>query len=279
MTQSIEEQIGTLPAIKPEGHFVQVGLEMLRANVMPSAHDAALEKRESGFDCVGVDIPVHIAPLAVVDGLVILDTRFPHGDGVSRGIIGEHDFHILADILSDEFRQRTRLCIFGVEEPEIAVALANAHNYVLVVPTSGLSLIAVFPANVSHIHFNLSVQHRFVGLGHCMTDAVTQIPRCFVSADPEGALNLASGHALLRFTEQERCGEPFHKGQVGIIEHGSGCNRKLVVAIFAVEELLVSFQFDYIPVAAQAARAFREAQADKKFAALGIGWEHGVDVN
>lgn len=251
---------------------------MLRRNLMPTAHDAALEKRESGLDGIGVNVSVDVAPLAVIDDFVILDARFPHGNGVSRGIIGEHDFYVFADVLADEFRQCARLRIFGVEEAEIAVALTDAHHHILVVPTSGLPSIAIFAANVSYIHFDLPIQHRLVGLGHRVTDAVTEVPCGFVTHS-DCALNLASRHALLCLTEQMGREKPFRQGQVRIIEHGAGRDGELIVTILAVEEALSGFQFNRWPIAAQAAGTFRPAQANQKLLALVFGREKGVYIN
>ena len=251
---------------------------MLRRNLMPTAHDAALEKRESGLDGIGVNVSVHVTPRTVIDGLVILDARFPHGDRICRGIIGEHDFYVFADVLADELRQCARLRIFGVEEAEIAVALTDAHHHILVVPTSGLPSIAIFAANVSHIHFDLPIQHRHVGLGHRVTDAVTEVPCGFVT-HTDCALNLASRHALLRFAEQMGCEEPFREGQVRIVEYRARSNGELIVTVLAVEETLFGFEFHRWPIAAQAARAFRPAQANQEFLALVFGREKGVYIN
>ena len=238
-----------------------------------------LKKRECGFDGVGVNVSVHIAALTVNDGLVILDSCFPHGDGVGIEIIGEHHFHVLTDVLADVFGECAGFCVLRVEESESAVALTDANYHFFVVHAGADAFPAIHSADVGGIHFDFAVQHGLVGQGHCMADAVAEIPRCFVTADPEGPLNLASRHSLPRFAEQECCGKPLHERQVRIVEHGPGCNRKLIVAIFAVEELLIGVKFDHIPVAAQAARAFREAQAGQKFAAFGVGRKHSVDVN
>ena len=78
MTQGIEEQIGVLPAIESEAHFFQIGREMLRGNLMPRSHNAALQKTESGFDCIGMNIPDSVDALAVNNLLVILDASLAH---------------------------------------------------------------------------------------------------------------------------------------------------------------------------------------------------------
>jgi hypothetical protein len=56
MAQGINEQIGPLAAIEPEAHFFQVGREMLGANPVPCAHDAALQKRECGLDGIRMNV-------------------------------------------------------------------------------------------------------------------------------------------------------------------------------------------------------------------------------
>ena len=47
MAQSIDKQIGALAAIEPERHFVQVRLQVFRADLVPRSDDAALQERES----------------------------------------------------------------------------------------------------------------------------------------------------------------------------------------------------------------------------------------
>src|SRR3954467_2413701 len=42
MTQSIQKQVGTFPAVEAESHLIQVGGEMLWANSVPCTDDATL---------------------------------------------------------------------------------------------------------------------------------------------------------------------------------------------------------------------------------------------
>src|SRR5579863_10320871 len=127
MTQGIQEQIGALPAIEAKLHLFQIGSQMLGAQSVPRAHDAALEQREGGFDGIGVNVSHDIAPCCVIDGLVILASSFPHGGNVCDVVIGENDFYIFTDILADIFCKSARLCVVRVEEAEIAVALADSN--------------------------------------------------------------------------------------------------------------------------------------------------------
>ena len=58
---------------------------------------------------------------------------------------------------------------------------------------------------------------------------------------------------------------------MGVIEDRCSSNRELIVALFAVKQLLLGCEFYHGTMAAQAFRAIRPAQAHKQLAALGIG--------
>lgn len=278
MTQSIEEQIGTLSPIEAKLHLFEIGRKMLRANSMPRSHDAALEKRESGFDSIGVDVSNDVHAAAVIDGLVAFDSSLLHCCGVRGSVVGHNHVYIFTDILADKFGEGAGLRVLCVEEPEIAIALADAEDYFFVVHLSDLPFAAIPAANIGSVQFHDAVQHRLIGLRHSVPDAVTEIPRCLV-AHSDRALNLASGHSFLRFAEKVSSQKPLCKRQVRIIEHRAGSNRELIVAILAVEELFVCFQFDHRTVAAQAARAFRPAQANEQSAAFVLGREKAIYIN
>jgi len=279
MTQSIKEQIRVLAAIESECHFFQVSWKMLGTNLVPRSSNSALEERKGRFYGVGVGIPVNVLPFAVHDSFMILDSGLPHGNCVCPEVIGINNLYILADVLADVFSECAGLRIPRMEESEFSIALADAEHHFFIIHASADSFAAIHPANVGGVHFDLPIQHRLVSLGHSMPYAVAEIPRCFIAANPQRALNLASGHALLRLTEQERCGKPLYKGQVGIIEHGASRDGELIVTILAVEELLFGFEFYHRNLAAQTAWAFREAQARKKLTAFLFGREHRVDIN
>src|SRR5258708_14230383 len=101
MTQSINEQIGTLPAIESELHFFEVGRKMFGANSVPRSHDATFEKREGEFDGVGVNVSMTYTPelWLIFLWLVLLAFRIAasFADASSVKIF----FHILTDIFAD----------------------------------------------------------------------------------------------------------------------------------------------------------------------------------
>jgi len=203
---------------------------MLRRNFVPRSHDAALEQRESGFDGIGVNVAHDVTSRAVIDGLVILASGFPHGGDVRNVVIGENDFHIFADILADVLCERARLCIVRVEEPEIAVALADADDHFLVIILGDVAFAAHLAANIGSVHFYFAVEHRLIGLRHCVSDAVAEMPCGLVTANSERALNLAGGNSFLRFAEQVSSGEPLFKRKMSVVENRPGKNGELIAA-------------------------------------------------
>lgn len=280
MAQGVEEQIGTFPAIKPELHLFEIGREMLRAESVPCSSKAAFEEREGGLDGIGVNVSDDVAASAVIDRLVTV--RFAealHGEFVRYVVIGIDHIYVLADILTNKLGECSRLRILSVKEPQITVALADTDHYFFVIQASDFAFAAIPSAKVRNVNFDLAIQHRLVGLRHCVTDTMAEIPCRLVAADAERALNLAGRNTLFRFAEEQRSGKPLHKGQVGIIEHGASGDAELVIAVFAVEELFFGFEFDYGSIAAEAARTFGPAQTDKQFPALLFGREHRIDIH
>jgi len=230
MAEGIKKQIGTLPAIKTKLHLFEIGRKMLGADSVPRPHNAALEERKSGFYSVGVNVSHDVYTGTMVNLFVVSTIRFPHRCLVRNMVICENDLHVLGNILADVTCERSAFSVLSVEEAEIAVALADAYNDFLIVVLSDVALTAHLAADVSNVHFNFPIQHRLIGLRHCVPNAMAEIPSRFVSADTERALNLTGGHSLLRFAEEIGSGKPSLKGQMRVIEHGSSCDRELVAA-------------------------------------------------
>ena len=271
MTQSVQEQIGVLPAIEAESHFLAVGLQMLRADFVPRSNDAALEQRECGFDGIGVDVAIGVDAQLVTDGLVpSILSQITRRAAICFPIVREQDIDIFADIFADVLLQSSALGIRGMKEAQIAAALTDADNDFLVFVFVCPSTPDILSANKGFIHFDFAAEQRSVNFNHRVTDAMAEKPRSLV-ADSERALNLAGGHALLGFTEKQGSHEPFGQRQVGIVEHCASRGRKLVVAALAVVEFLFGFQFGGWRVASHTLDARGPAKAREQFAALFVG--------
>jgi hypothetical protein len=280
MTQGVQEQIGILPAVEAEGHFLAVGLEMLRADFMPRAHNSALEKRECGFNGIGVNVALGIDAELVANRLVPpVFSQMLRRAPVCFPIVREQNIDILADILADVLFERSALGVRGMEESQVAATLTDSDNDFFVIVFRGLSLPPILAANVSFVHFDFAAEHRPVHFDHRRADPVTEIPCCPVASDSQRPLHLTSRHALLGFAKQQGSEEPFIQGEMAVIENSSSGDGELVVALLAVKQLPLGLKLNDWHFAAQTLDAFGPAKSDKHLSALFIGREHGVYIN
>jgi len=283
VAQGVDEQIGIVPAVKPELHFVQVGLQMLRAEAMPRSHKAALEQRERGFDGVRVDVAVNVNAVLVPNRFVLFPVNpgFNHGLRIGNQFIGDDYVYVGADVLLDVLRQRSTLGIFGMEETEIATALPNSDYDLLVGSASSFAARAVNSTDVGFVHFDSTVQHRPLDLGHRSTYAMAEIPCGLVRTlviTPKGALELQRAHALLGFAEQQRSGKPNRERQVGIVEDCPRRDREVIFALGTVELFVSLNPRDARAVASRTLDAIGPAQLGERFPAFRVGVEQVLNL-
>src|SRR5436190_14116120 len=191
MTQSVQEEIRVLPAIEPELHLIQIGREMLRADLVPCSHNATFQEAESVFHGVRVDIASNVNSVLVTDRLVFV-LRYScliHCPRVGNQFIGDNHIDIFADILTDVFRQSSMLNIFSMEKPQFAVTLPQSNYDLFRCSASTHPRAVSFSADIGFIHFDSTIQHGLIYLLHSSTNPVTEIPRCLV-AHAQGALDL-----------------------------------------------------------------------------------------
>lgn len=275
MTQGIQEQIGVLPAIKPEFHLFEIGREMLCADMVPTSHDSTLEKRESIFDGISMDVADHINFGAMVDGLVLVlvNASLNHCLGVANPIIGDDPTHVHTDAIFDVFGERVRFGVLDMVEPNLAAALPDADYDFFIRAAPGTSTV-LDTADIGFIHFDRAVEHLLVHFDHCCANPMAEIPCSFV-AHSNRSLNLAGRHSLLGFAEQQGSHEPLCQWQVRVIEDRASGHGKLVVTVFAVEKFLLGFKFRSGLLAARALDAKRPAETAQHFAASFVSREFG----
>src|ERR1017187_1175454 len=224
-----------MPIVEPEGHFVEVSREMLRRDFMPRSNDAALEQAKRGLDAVRGNVSVNVDLRAMVDRLVSCwaDSRFPHSARIGSPVIRHNHVHVTADVLADVLRQRPRLRILSMEEPEFPAALLDADNWNLFALTVRDAPCAVriplTTADPSFVHFNCAIQRLRVDFFHCGPDAMAQIPRGFV-ASADHALDLVRRDAFAGLAHEVGGSEPSRQGELSILEDGSGQNGELIAA-------------------------------------------------
>lgn len=282
MTHSVNKQVGAVATVEAETHLVQVGLQMLGADAVPCSYDSALQKREGGFDCVGMNVSVNVDLRFVFDGLMLgghSDTL--HGGRVGVQFVGYDYLYIVAHVLSNIVRQSSTLHVLSVEESQSSAALPDANNDLLVgIPVSGLAVGVLLSADVGFVHFDSTVQHGAIYFDHSATYAMAEIPGRLVRAfvlPPEGALELHCAHTLLGFTQQKSGEKPDWQWKVRVMEDRAARNRELVLT---TNTLIagIFFQARHASViAARAHNAFRPAQALQQLTTAGISGIHFIN--
>ena len=226
MPQRVDEKIAVFATIEPECHFVQIGREMLCANIMPSAHNAALQERECGFDGVRVNHTGDIF-FGVIDRPVRFLMSLVERPRIDRRFVCDDHFDIFTQILSDDLSHGLGVRIARVDKSQFAVPFADSENnffFAARAEFAGLS------ADVSFIDFDRAIHHRLFNLSHRRADSVAQVPCCLVTSDSQRALNLASGHSLFGFAEKQGCCKPSLQRKMRVIENSAGHDGELVAA-------------------------------------------------
>jgi len=279
MTQGIKEQIGLFPAIKPKAHFVQIGREMLCADLVPASDDSALEQRECGLYGIRVNVPFDVNAVFVLDSPMSrsMNSSFHHGLWVGLQFIGDHHVNVCAHVLFNKPCECSRFRIFGMKEAEIAATLPNA-DYDFFVGCVRSTSTLLNSADIGLVHFDSTLQngtHFF----HCSTNAMAELPRGLI-ADAKGSLDLICTHPFSGFAKQKCSGKPFNQWQVGVMENRASSNRELIVAFGAIEQLGAIHQpRNLLALAADTLRTIRPAQTLKQFPASVIGRKQIAYVN
>src|SRR5437762_1777496 len=233
MAQCIQEQIGVLPAIEAERHFVQIGRKMFCADFMPGSDDAALQKAESVLDCVGMNIrsEAYIFLLCVIHRLMPI-AQFTQSLWVGCQFIGHDHIHILRDIFLDITSQSSALCILGVEESQLTIALPNADHYLFVGRCFPAPWVSLLSTHVGFIHLDSTIQHGSLGFFHSSTNAMAEIPCSLIRAfmqTPNSSFQLVSAHTFLSFAEQQYSHEPDRQRQMRIMEDRIASDGELIL--------------------------------------------------
>lgn len=279
MSHGIQKQVRPLATIESEFHLLQVGREMLCRNLVPSTDYTPLEKRERGFDGVGVNVAPHINLEPVPNRLVAsVLAEISSCATVRQVVIREKHIHILTDVLLNEPTECSRLYVIGMEKSKFSAALPDTNHHFLVFILVLMAAPDILSAYEGFIHFYFARKHGTVGLHHRMAYTMAQVPRGFV-AHSDGSLNLAGRNAFLRLTEQESGEEPRFERKMRVIENRASGDGELVVALFAIEKLFLGFQFNRVHMAARAVDAFRPAEPNKQLAALLVSRKERVYIN
>ncbi len=276
MAQCVDEQIGILPTVETEGHFVQIGLQMLGADLVPRSHNPALQKRERRFHGISRDTCTVLISCvffgAVVDGFMLsLDASVCHDVLIASPIVGHQDFQVLTDILFEVLSESAGTGVGRVKETEIAFALSDTDNNLLGFHGSLDTLTALAATYVGFVHFDCTVQHWGVNLFHGRTDAMAEVPRRLVASDAQSSLDLVGRHSFACFNEKENGHKPSFQRQVRVVEDGLGSHSELVMALAAFKLRIIGEFKHFLALAAKALDAVRPAEFLEQSAARFVG--------
>jgi len=272
MTQSVQKQIGVLPAIETELHFIQIGREMLCADLVPGSHDAPLQERECILNRIRMNVATNILPRSVIDGLML---RLSNRMLVGLQAVSDDYIHVCADIVTDVLRQCAGLSIFSMKESQFPIPLANTDYYFFVRsghPPSGITL---FSAHIGFIHLDSTVQHGQLYFFHSSTNTMAEIPRSLVTHS-EGTLDLIRGHALASFHQKQDGHKPARQWQVRVVKDRARSHGKLIAAL-AASELLARIHPPNVSVTAtRAFNASGPAEPSKNLTAIIVSREQPI---
>src|ERR1035441_3580163 len=106
---------------------------MLCTDLMPCTDDATLQQRETRLNAIRVDVAYCIDAILVLDRFVLAeDTSIVQCLRIALKLVGHDHVNIVRDIFFDVFRQRARLHILGMKEPQWPATLTDAnYNFLL----------------------------------------------------------------------------------------------------------------------------------------------------
>src|SRR6266404_2643105 len=233
--KSITKQVGIVPVVESEFQLIKIAVKMLHADLMIRADDRTLEQRPDAFHRVRVNVAAYPFLSGVIHGLM---KRVRIAASLIRGaIIGHNSGCFIGDLRSDEGPQGFATGSQAAIESDLSAALDCAEYHSLAARSASLNLsrsnvlvhVLGFAANVCFVYFDKPTQKRCVSILDRFTDAMAEVPRCFVS-NAKSALQLKGRHSLFGFANKIRCDEPLAERQVGIVKDRSGCNREMVAA-------------------------------------------------
>lgn len=264
-----------LAMVVAEVEFMAVALQVLRADAMECAVDAALEDGEVAFHGVCVSVPANVFTSAVVYNVV----AFEH----------QRDQAILAFAVCHQVGvNRVHLCVQNgaqgnsidgrkVHGAHHAAALDQREHHLLAHAADFLAvalaavLVGFLAAYIRFVRLNgaARAEHAARSL-HRFAEAMRHEPRGFVG-HAEHALDLLAGNALLAARHERCCKDPFIKADLGTLEHRAYGYGELIAAMAAViqaETMRFALELGnaVTRAAVRANRAIRPADGFKIFA-------------
>jgi len=230
-TNRCTEDIGIVPIIIAELELGHVKRQVLRADLVISADDAALEDRPETLNRVGVDCTHDVLALGVID-LLMGAEGYVHV-GIACGLVSAEQADLVRDHFEQEDPQGLFLDVLDYSRDHIAVALQSPGNgrhagsRAATTPTlsaTALAFVAILglPADPGFVGLDNTDELLEFFIGHRGADFVGHIECGFVGTETHRAVDLVGTHALLAGHHHVDDAEPLPERLVGVLKNGSG---------------------------------------------------------
>src|SRR5207253_5630472 len=175
----VTEQEWILPVVVPPYQFIQIGVEMLLADLMIGADDRAFQKAPHALNGVGMHLPPYPFLLRVIDGQVL---RVLVSDAfVCLPLVGDDLPCFVVGKLVDEAMQRQASYVRDHAHADITTTLHSTGNdrFVGTVETTSESS-ALLAADEGFIHFDNALEQFRLHFRHGGSNPMAEIPRSLV---------------------------------------------------------------------------------------------------
>lgn len=255
------ENIGVLAAIIPELKFGDVKRQVLLADLVIAADDAALEDAPEALNRVGMDSPDDVFASGVLNDLVraqLLDVP------IAGPFAGHEQAHLVGDGVHHEFSEN--VCTDCADNARHDVALAaDRADYGYFVRTKAATttipapavLVVGLAADEGFINLNDATKLAEILFDKRRTDAMAHIPSGLIRAEADVTMDLPRTHALFAGQQKVNDAIPDPQIDVRVFEKGPGNVGKPIAAGAAIRALPLELHgLEFVGPVRAAARAF-----------------------
>lgn len=214
------EDVGVIPVIIAERELCDVERQILRADFVERAHDAALQQRPKAVDRAGVDGTDNIFSIAMLNEGVRIVSQSP----VATVLVAGQQINLSRNCLANEALQRRSIGIADDAGDHAAVAFHRADHDFLASCSSPLHplvfvAVLVLSTDVGLIDLHDADQLAKLWIDQTGADAVTHIMGCPVGAEAHDAQHLQGRDAFLACQHHVDDAEPIAQPDLGILEN------------------------------------------------------------
>jgi hypothetical protein len=214
------------PVVIPELEFSDVQREVLFADLVKTAHDAALNQRPEALDGLRVDRADNVLLAAVIHATVRI---FGIESVVAGPCVCAEQTNLRRDAFADELRKSCGADVINHARNHVALAAQGADHRRLAgadaasaAALPALVLVLVLGEAADECFVNLDNAHELLEIliNQPGSDAVAHVVSRLIGAETEHALYLQSGNALFAGEHHVNDAEPLAEGNLRIFKDG-----------------------------------------------------------